>query len=174
MANELEQDISGQFRSPGGFVFGVQGWNWGDQRRSSITFFLDGRAKVCDQHGRPIKGTVRDNKPVYFDRCSHEQVIAALAEERVDWMMLSCAGWPQLPYEQLKKLAELKGLPPTPLDELKKITDSTLRKDALRIRREVDEAREKELQAAEDELSAVPPPQSANAVRPTGRPGPTS
>lgn len=141
-------DLTGEFRSPGGFVFGVQGFVWGEQRPSAITFFLDGTAKVMDQHGRPIKGTVKDGKPVYFDRCSHAQVIAALGEERIDWQKLVAAGWPQLPYEQLRKLKEL---PPTPLDELKKITDPVLRKDALRIKREVEAAREKELQATVDE-----------------------
>jgi hypothetical protein len=53
---------------------------------------------------------------------------------------IACAGWPQLNYEELKKLPEL---PPTPLEELRKIRDPQLRKDALRVRREVDSAREK-------------------------------
>jgi hypothetical protein len=48
-------------------------------------------------------------------------------------------------------LKSLKELPPTPLDELRKIANQELRKDALRIRREVDEAREKELQASVEE-----------------------
>lgn len=139
-----QRDWAGEFKSPGGFTFGVVGWQWGDQKPSSITFFINGTCKVSDQHGRPIKGTVHDNKPVYFDRSTHAQVIAALTEERVDWTKLPCAGWPQLPYAQLKAL---KDLPPTPLDELKKIQDPQLRKDALRIKREVDEARAKELQA---------------------------
>ena len=52
--------------SPGGFVFGVSGWTWGEPRPKSITFFLDNTAKVSDQHGRPIKGTVVDNKEVRF------------------------------------------------------------------------------------------------------------
>src|SRR5271154_6184694 len=55
-----------EFVSPGGFAFGVTGWSWGEQRPRSITFFLDGTAKVCDQHGRPIKGTTKDNKEVFF------------------------------------------------------------------------------------------------------------
>ncbi len=59
-----------------------------------------------------------------------------------------CAGWPQLPYDELKKLPEL---PQTPLEELRKIRDPQLRKDALRIRREYDGARQKELQAIEEE-----------------------
>ena len=143
-----EQDLTGEFQSPGGFVFGVQGWSWGEQRPTCITFFLNGTVKVSDQHGRPIKGTVKDNKPVYFEKCTHAQVIAALADERIDWTTLTCAGWPQLPYAQLKLLKEL---PPTPLDELRKIADAQLRKDALRIRREVDSAREKEMQVAADE-----------------------
>lgn len=144
-----QQDATGEFRSPGGFVFGVQGWAWGEQRPTALTFFLDGTCKVSDQHGRPIKGAVSANgKAIYFDKCSHQQVIAALTEERVDWKTLTCAGWPQLPYEQLKSM---KDLPPTPLEELRKITDASLRKDALRIRREVDTARAEEMQTAEDE-----------------------
>ena len=61
---------------------------------------------------------------------------------------ISCAGWPQLPYDQLKKLPEL---PPTPIEELRKIRDPQLRKDALRIRRESDEVRAKELAVAAEE-----------------------
>lgn len=156
-------NIVGEFQSPGGFIFGCQGWTWGEPRPKSITFFLDNTAKVSDQHGRPIKGTIVDNKAVLFAQCApvaddvpgvrdklatHAQVIAALAEERVDWQKLACAGWPQLPYAELKKL---RGLPPTPLDELRKIKDATLRKDALRIRREVDETSARELLAAEAE-----------------------
>ena len=162
----IEQDsvgLVGQMQSPGGFVFGVQGWAWGEPRPKSITFFLDGTAKVCDQHGRPIKGTVVDNKAVLFAQAgptnddlpgaranlaTHAQVIAALATERVDWRKLSCAGWPQLSY---KELSALPDLPPTPLDELRKIRDPQMRKDALRARREVDSAREKELAAVEAE-----------------------
>lgn len=58
------------------------------------------------------------------------------------------AGWPQLPYDKLKELPEL---PQTPLAELKKIRDPELRRDALRIRREADQVREKELQATVEE-----------------------
>lgn len=148
MAEDMGRDYSGEFRSPGGFVFGTQGWTWGEQRPTAITFMLDGTCKVSDQHGRPIKGTVKDNRPLYFDRCSHAQVVAALAEERVDWQTLVCAGWPQLPYAQLKAL---KMLPPTPIDELRKIADSDLRNDALKIRREMDAAREKEAALAAEE-----------------------
>ena len=58
------------------------------------------------------------------------------------------AGWPQLPYDELKKLPEL---PPTPLEELRKIPDPALRKDAMRIKREWESAREKEFAASEAE-----------------------
>ena len=149
MANELQRDYSGEFQSPGGFIFGVQGWSWGEQRPRAITFMLDGTCKVSDQHGRSIKGTVKDNKPVYFDRCTHAQVLAALAEERVDWRSLNCAGWPQLPYAKLKELGD--NIPPTPIEELRKIKNAELRKDALRIRREVDAARDKEMVATDEE-----------------------
>ena len=150
--------------SPGGFVFGPQGWSWGEPRPKTITFFLDGTAKVSDQHGRAIRGVVGlDNKPIMFapgppanddtpdsrkQYANHQQVIAALEAERCDWKTLVSAGWPQIPYAELKKL---KALPPTPLKELKKIQDTQLRKDALRARREADEARQKEMQAVDDE-----------------------
>ena len=142
--------MADNFQSPGGFVFGVQGFDWGEQRPKSITFMLDGTAKVCDQHGRPIKGSVGENgTPVFFATATHAQTIAALDADRIDWRKLSCAGWPQLPYIQLKSMGE--NLPPTPIDELRKIKDAALRKDALRIRREVDEARNKELQLTSEE-----------------------
>ena len=149
--------------SPGGFIFGVQGWHWGEPRPVAITFFLDNTAKVSDQHGRPIKGCVIDNKEVKFASsapspddapsaragfATHLQVITALLAERVDWQKVRYAGWPQIPYDMLKTLPEL---PPTPIEELRKIKDPALRKDALRARREVDEARAKEFQAIEAE-----------------------
>lgn len=157
-------------RSPGGFEFGLQGWNWGDPVPKSITFFLDNTAKVSDQYGRPIKGAVVDGKEVLFAAtapdpqdpddvakrrsalATHAQVIAVLTEElaarRIEWRTLNLAGWPQLPYAELVKLPVL---PPTPLEELRKIKDPALRKDALRARREADSIREKELAAAEAE-----------------------
>lgn len=158
-----EQQASGEFRSPGGFVFGVQGWHWGQPQPKSITFFLDNTAKVSDQHGRPIRGTVVDNKEVLFAQgppknddppgaraklATHAQVIAALAQERIDWRTLACAGWPQLSY---KELMELPDLPPTPEEELKKIRDPKLRAEALRARREVDSLKADELAAVESE-----------------------
>ena len=159
----MAEDFAGQFTSPGGFVFGVQGWTWGEQKPSSITFFLDGHCKVFDQHGSPIKGVVsKDGKPLYFDQCNHAQVIEALHSERIDWTTLTCAGWPQLPYETLKAL---KSLPLWPFSSVHQptsavgaactcvqcsIKDSQLRKDALRLKREVDEARAKEMVAVEE------------------------
>lgn len=151
-----DNDFSGEFKSPGGFVFGVQGWTWGEQRPSSITFFVNGTCRVSDQHGRPIKGTVRDNKPLYFDKCNHAQVVAALAEERVDWRNLVCAGWPQLPYAQLKAMGTL---PPWPFAEQHVgdgkctcvrccIPNDSLRKDSIKAWREATEAQAKEMAAA--------------------------
>jgi hypothetical protein len=157
--------------SPGGFVFGVQGWMWGQPRPTSITFFLDGTVKVSDQYGRPIRGAFIDNKEIKFAPgppgaydppgsrsdgrggyvsgfATHAQVLTALELERVEWQKLSYAGWPQLPYSELKKLDPL---PPTPIAELRKIRDSVLRKDALRIRREADEQRAEELGILDDE-----------------------
>ena len=176
MSFERQGDSVGNVRSPGGFEFGIQGWSPGEPRPTSITFFLDGSAMVCDQHGHAIRGALTESgERVWFattpssgDRYSdghldvryievdrkkvalatHAQVIAALDSERIDWRKLSCAGWPQLPYAELKKLSQL---PPTPLEELRKIKDPALRKDALRIRREVDDARVKESAAADAE-----------------------
>lgn len=61
---------------------------------------------------------------------------------------VACAGWPQLPYARLKELPEL---PPTPKTDLLRILDPVLRRDALRIRREADEARERDLQPTVEE-----------------------
>jgi hypothetical protein len=63
---------------------------------------------------------------------------------------LSCAGWPQLSYDELKKMPEV---PPTPREELIKIRDPKLRRDALRLRSEADAARAEELElvGAEEE-----------------------
>jgi hypothetical protein len=154
----------GEFRSPSGtFIFGVQGWTWGEQRPSAITFFLNGTVRVSDQHGRPVKGAVVDGAGVYFDRCTHRQVIEALTRERIDWTMLTCAGWPQLTYDELSKLspeAVARVLPPpgsTPQEreeyvrQLRQIKDTGLRRDALRMRREMDGERAKELEAADEE-----------------------
>ena len=153
------ETFSGEFTSPGGFVFGVQGWTWGEQRPTSITFMMNGHAKVCDQHGRPIKGVVtKDGKPIFFDKCSHAQTIAALAEERVDWQTLTCAGWPQLPYEELQKV-KMEALPPLQdtdeerrsyLNQLGKIPDKELRRAAIKFRGEMDELRKQEIKEALD------------------------
>lgn len=160
---EQDQDYYG-VTSPGGFIFGVQGWTWGEPRPRTITFFLDGTVKVCDQHGRPIKGCVVDGgKQVKFaltapshddpptgrtGYATHAQVVAALAAERIDWRTLTWSGWPQLPYDDLK---QVPALPPTPIEELRKIKDPALRKDSLRVRREIDTALAREMGATDDE-----------------------
>ena len=64
------------------------------------------------------------------------------------WKGICCAGWPQLPYAELKKLPRL---PDTPAEELRKIRDPQLRKDALKMRRELDEVLAKQLEAQEIE-----------------------
>lgn len=61
-----------------------------------------------------------------------------------------CAGWPQLPYEELKKLPQ-DSLPYTPMDDLRTIPDVLLRKDAMRMRREMEAQRLKEVQMADEE-----------------------
>lgn len=81
---------------------------------------------------------------------THAQVVAALAAERIDWRTLNCAGWPQLPYDQLVEAygPSYNHLPLTPIEELRKIKDPLLRRDAMRLRRDVDDVRAKELNEA--------------------------
>lgn len=65
---------------------------------------------------------------------------------------VSCAGWPQLTYEELKKLPEV---PMTPAEELRKIADPKLRKDAIRLRQEADaQYNVQELEEATEEAKA--------------------
>lgn len=66
---------------------------------------------------------------------------------------LTCAGWPQLTYEELVKLPEL---PPTPVEELLKIPNLTLRRDAVRARRERDEAKRKQSEGSEPATAPTP------------------
>lgn len=162
-------------RSPGGFVFGIQGWVWQPPKVSGITFFLDNTAKVSDQYGRPIKGTIIDGKEVLFAQgppddnegpnarkkfANHSQVIKALAAEHVKWNEITWSGWPQIPYDELKKMTEM----PWPFDDEhttnKKggcacirccIKDPQLRKDAIRLRREQEEKIAEELGWTDDE-----------------------
>lgn len=61
---------------------------------------------------------------------------------------ITCAGWPQLPYSDLIKLPEL---PPTPIEDLRKIRDPEARKAALRLKCEAIEMREKEMAATEED-----------------------
>lgn len=123
--------------SPGGFVFGVQGYEYGTPIPRGITFNVDGTAKVVDHRGNPMKTYVG----------SHQAVVEQLKEAvpPVDWQKLDWAGWPQLPYSDL---AELTTLPPTPLEELAKIPNKALRIDAIKMRREVDAAKVEELEEA--------------------------
>lgn len=170
--------------SPGGFEFGVQGWTWGEPVPKSITFFMDGTAMVCDQYGRPIKGSVVDGREVWFASrppqeddpnpghipvtkgggrprivklATHAEVIAALSADRVDWRTLTRAGWPQLPYEEMKKLDKL---PPYPFNEIHNadhpacsclrcsVKDPAVRRDITRIKAEyVDAVKPAEVEA---------------------------
>lgn len=156
----MQDDFSGQFRSPGGFIFGVQGWMWGPPRPSCITFFIDNTAKVCDQYGRPIRGAIIGNKEIRFainppnpednlverrKLATHVQVIEALAAEQVNWQTLTYAGFPQLPYADLKKV---KQLPPTPIEDLLKIANPILRRDAVKMRKELNDIMDKEREEA--------------------------
>lgn len=70
---------------------------------------------------------------------------------------IASAGWPQLPYEELKKLP-VSALPPVLMDgssrdqymdSLRKIPDHNLRKDAMRFRKEMYDSLLKEMVAAE-------------------------
>jgi hypothetical protein len=191
VSTTTERDYVGEYTSPGGFVFGVQGWTWGDQRAESITFLINGTARICDQHGRLFKVLQRQDGTVLdLGQMTHVQIIEVLAEERINLVeemnkhgkpcprckgtklesggsrpcqacyhknsntstglarCLTVAGWPQVPYDMLKKIVNL---PPTPIEELRKIRDPQLRKDALRMRREVDAAKAEEMQQEQDE-----------------------
>lgn len=208
MPFESSGERSFNARSPGGFEFGLQGFQWAEPRPTSITFYLDNTASVQDQYGRPVRRAITNTGELRFadtppeasqdgtvvprpQFATHTQVIAALSEERIDWTgylvqwitsggaakwrgglnlteagkmqakliqegnrnvtiarEIACAGWPQLPYAELKKLPEI---PPTPIEELRKIRDPALRKDALRLRREIDEGRAAEMAVVEEE-----------------------
>lgn len=196
-------DVSGM-QSPGGFQFGIEGWNWGQPTPTSVTFFIDGTAMVADQHGRPIRGAVLSStgKEILFAPCppvaskegvvvprpwlaSHSDVVAALLEEKIDVVehmneagtacprcqgqgrfgnercrpcrgsgvkvTVQCAGWPQLEYAHLSRI---KVLPPSSEEDVFKIRDPKLRRDALRVRRERSaefERTQKELQTIEED-----------------------
>ena len=78
---------------------------------------------------------------------THSEVIAALAAERVDWTKLTCAGTPQLPYEELKKLPNLYM---ASVEELRRIPDPEVRKIMLRVKREATAVMEKGMQSVEE------------------------
>lgn len=122
-----------EVKSPGGFVFGIQGYEYGEVRPKSITFFVDGTARVGDHRGNPIQ--------VYAG--SHKEVIVKLEDAGVDWQKLDWAGWPQLEYSELKELGVTLV---TPLDELVKIKDKELRTNAIKFRRELDAAKIEEVE----------------------------
>lgn len=125
-----------EVKSPGGFVFGIQGWSYGEVRPKSVTFFTNGTTRVADQHGNAIAELVG----------THAEVIAKLDDAGVNWQKLDWVGWPQLPYAELKELIKF---PETPLDELTRIKDKSLRADAMRMRRELDAAKAEELEEVE-------------------------
>lgn len=124
-----------EVRSPGGFVFGIQGWHYGEVRPVSITFFMDNTTRVSDHHGNAI--------PEF--RGTHQEVIANLRASGIDWQKLETAGWPQLPYVELKAMVKV---PATPADELAKIKNKELRQAALQLRKEADAAALAESEAA--------------------------
>lgn len=149
-----QNDGTQNLTSPGGFIIGNQGWIWSEPKAKTITFFLDNTAGVYDQYGRPIRGTITlDNKKVLFamnppsgddfdsrkDLATHLQVIEALENEKIDWKTLSWAGWPQIPYEKLVPLIKSNKLPPTPIEELNKIKDPKIKKDAFKAKKELEQ-----------------------------------
>ena len=94
-----------------------------------------------DRGGNKVRGGLKMAEAIKLQAKLLADGIAQVAIDHA----IACAGWPQLPYDELKKLPEL---PPTPEAELRKILDPKLRRDALRIRSEVNAEREKELVAA--------------------------
>ena len=90
--------------SPGGFEFGIVGFQWAEPIPKSITFFLDNTAMVTDQYGRQIRRAISpDGAEVKFADCApdasregdifprpqfatHAQTLAALRGEKVDWL----------------------------------------------------------------------------------------
>lgn len=210
MPFESESNEGGMVVSPGGHVFGVQGWTYGQPVPKSLTFFLDGTCLVADQYGRPIRGAqANDGRQYLFamtppeanregfvitrpQYATHAQTLESLRAEGINWLAyevryvnkqgggmqsrsnlskpdatkmqerlireghgavmivsaIACAGWPQLPYDELKKLPP-EVLPPIPplreahqayLGELRKIPDPVLRRDAIKYRKEMYEA----------------------------------
>lgn len=209
MAFEGDGNNGGGIVSPGGFEFGMVGWQYAQPIPHSITFYTDGSCQVSDQYGRPIRyasmpdgrthrladsppDASKDGEVVPRPQfASHAEVIDALAAHHIDWTTytvryrqsgsnrvldrltkdkaeefaakvaksgathisvgrsISCAGWPQLPYEELVKLPEL---PPTPAEELLKIRDPELRSAAFRaLGMQVDES------AVRPQRNSLPP-----------------
>jgi len=155
-----------QITSPGGIDFGIQGWDYGEVRPTTIVFLITGIARVCDHHGNPID-----------ELCGpHADILAQLKEAGFDWFvaddeqrtlwltrknrgkmdknvsMMSVAGFPHLPYAELKKMPRL---PETPIDELRNIKNKKHRNDALRARAEADRENQKSMEAEEGEIQEV-------------------
>jgi hypothetical protein len=174
----------GEFESPKGFVFGIQGFKYSDPIVRTVTWFIDNTALVADQYGRCIKGILTKDaheilfapsapdatmpsgagidlpkSPFHAGRrppppekryATHLEVYDALIAEGVDIRKLSVCGWPQLPYDLLVELKDL--LPPVPIEQLHTIKAPELRKDALRMRLEMDTRRDE--QRAREEMEA--------------------
>lgn len=68
MADFVRATDRGNQISPGGFEFGIQGFQYGPARPYTITFFRDNTAMVADQYGIPIKGVhdLKNNTFVFF------------------------------------------------------------------------------------------------------------
>ncbi len=153
-----DSDWTGEVRSPGGHVFGLQGFQFADPIVCALTFYLDNTCEVHDQYGRPVRGVItKDNKTVLFapdppnaDRgndayrgphkyATHMETVIALEGENIDWRKLPFAGTPQLDLERLQSIKDR--LPEgVPIEQLHKIKSPELRAAALRVRLELDQS----------------------------------
>ncbi len=138
-----------QIASASGIPFGIEGFDYGETRVRSVTFMLNGNTRVCDHRGNEVREM----------RGTHAEVIARLKEAGYEWYLdenralwlkhgkdaICTAGFPQLPYDELK---ELPAIPVTPLDELMKIRDKLLRVDAMKARKEADASAAEQLEEA--------------------------
>ena len=125
-------------------MFGIQGFSYANPIPHGITFMLDDTTVVYDQYGRVCTGKAipgdKDRKCEYEG--THKEVIERLRANGIDWQNLSWAGFPQLPYSDLKKLKHI----PQELseDDWKKVPHGTIRKDMKRAAAEWKEDRKKE------------------------------
>lgn len=175
MAFESEGGGGGLKESPGGHVFGIEGWHWPAPAPTSITFFLDGSAMVADQFGRPIRGADCGGRRYYFATTApsgelrgqdialtpyqsrqavdenRRKVRLASHQEVIEALTAERVDWTTLTWAGLPQLTydELVSLPGLPLigeEELRRIPDKEMRKHAIRWRRKVEEDRRADIE----------------------------